>query len=310
MNLSIVTSLYYSSPHLEAFCRAAGQAASAITADYEIILVNDGSPDDAAEIARRLSAGDARIRLVDLSRNFGHHRALLAGLAAATGAWVFLIDCDLEEDPALLRRFWDEVQVSPGVDVVYGIQAGRRKGGFFERVAGQFFYSIFDKISEIPYAANQLTARLMSRAYVKAVLEYPESEMDLWGIFSLAGYGQKALEVSKTSKGSTTYTLSRKIAMALQMITSFSTRPLLLILAAGAVITGASFIYILYLVVFRLVTQGVPSGWTSILVSIWFLGGMILSSIGVVGLYLSKVFLEVKRRPRYHVRNLSTEQPP
>lgn len=302
IELSVVTSLYRSAPYVAEFCQRASDAARSVVADaYEIVLVDDGSPDDSAEKALSIVAVDAHIRLVRLSRHFGHHRALAAGLAHSRGKYVFMIDCDLEEDPGLLVAFWREMQKEPSLDVVYGVQKSRRKGHIFERLSGDLFYALFSWLSDVPYAANQLTARLMTSAYVQHVLSYPEKEFDLWGLFSLAGFRQKAVPAVKSSKGCTTYTLSRKLAMAVEMISSFSVKPLFLIVVLGFLSTVFSLSIVAYLIFVRwMVKQPVP-GWASITASIWLVGGLVLLSMGVIGMYISKIFLEVKQRPRYHI---------
>lgn len=301
--------MYRSAPYIEEFVRLSKEAAATVAGDdYEIVIVDDGSPDDAADVVGKIMKTDSsNIKLFELTRNFGHHRALLAGLTECSGDYVFMIDCDLEESPELLIEFWENMRGEPELDVVYGIQS-KRKGGFFERVSGSVFYFIFDLLRDIPYASNQLTARLMKREYVNSVLEYRETELDLWGVFSLAGYRQKALTANKKSKGSTTYTLARKIAIAVEMITSFSVKPLMMILATGFLITFGAVAYVIYLVIWRFFTSDVPSGWTSTVVSIWFLGGVILLSLGVIGLYQAKIFMEVKRRPRFHARRVDMKK--
>ena len=301
MKLSIVTSLYYSAKYVEEFHRRSGAAAAAITQDYEIILVDDGSPDDSLALAIGLCARDPRVRVVEFTRNFGHQQALLAGLAASKGDHVFLIDSDLEEAPELLGTFWAAMAADSRLDVVYGVQE-RRKGGVFERVSGRLFYAAFDFLSHMPYPHDTLTARLMTRHFVDSVLQYPEREMDLWCLFSLAGFRQKGIPAVKLSKGASTYTLRRRVAIGLQAITSFSNRPLVHIFFLGLTLTATSLLWIVYLVIHRLVYANVVEGWTSILVSVWFLGGLILFSLGIIGIYLSKTFIEVKGRPRYIVR--------
>jgi putative glycosyltransferase len=144
----------------------------------------------------------------------------------------------------------------------------------------------------------------MRRHYVEEVLRYAEREFDLWGLFSLAGFRQKPVEAAKGSKGSSAYTLRRKLAVAYDMITSFSARPLIFIFLLGIAATLFSFLMIVFLVAFRIFIADVPIGWASIALSIWFLGSIIIVSLGIIGLYLSKVFLEVKQRPRYHVRRV------
>jgi hypothetical protein len=153
MDLSIVTTLYYSSPYLEEFYARTCAAAEQITDDYEIILVNDGSPDDSLDVALSLFERDDRVKVVDLSRNFGHHKAVMTGLAHARGDLVFKIDCDLEEEPELLGEFYAEMIKDPSVDVVYGVQQ-RRKGGPFERLSGSLFYRLFNLLSDHPVPSN------------------------------------------------------------------------------------------------------------------------------------------------------------
>lgn len=168
LDRSIVTTLYHSASHLEEFYLRACAAVEKVVDGYEIILVNDGSPDDSLAVALELCDRDHRVSVVDLSRNFGHHKAIMVGLSQAKGRLVFLIDCDLEEDPELLTEFFKSMADS-GADVVYGVQQ-RRKGSFVERVSGSLFYAIFNLLSTYPVPPNQVTARLMTHRYVTALL--------------------------------------------------------------------------------------------------------------------------------------------
>src|SRR5918912_1860756 len=165
MNLSIVTTLYHSAPWLREFYARTKASAQKITDDYEIIFVNDGSPDDSLEVALSLYKGDTRVRVIDLSRNFGHHKAIMTGLAHAKGELVFLVDVDLEEEPELLEVFYDCLK-ERGADVVFGVQR-RRRGSIFERFTGAIFYKLLRLLSDTHVPANQLTARLMTSDYVK-----------------------------------------------------------------------------------------------------------------------------------------------
>ena len=148
MDLSIVTALYLSAPYLEEFYTRVSAAAQKITDDYEVIFVNDGSPDQSLDIAIALYEEDKRVRVIDLSRNFGHHKAIMTGLAHARSDLVFLLDCDLEEEPEWLEKFYDEFKTSDA-DVVYGVQQ-TRKGAFFERITGILFYKMFNLLSPHP----------------------------------------------------------------------------------------------------------------------------------------------------------------
>jgi putative glycosyltransferase len=301
MDLSIVTTMYYSAPYLEEFYTRTCAAAEQITDDYEIILVNDGSPDDSLDVALSLFERDDRVKVIDLSRNFGHHKAMMTGLAHARGDLVFKIDCDLEEEPELLGEFHAEMVKDSSVDVVYGVQQ-RRKGGLFERISGGLFYKLFNLLSYHPVPPNLASARLMSRRYVSSLVEHQDREVFLGGIMAITGFKQVPLVVKKYSKGSTTYTLGRKVSLLVNAITSFSSRPLVFIFYLGCAIVFLSSVAALYLIVRRVFFGVFLTGWPSLIVSVWLLGGLTIFCLGVIGIYLSKVFMEVKPRPYTVIR--------
>ena len=276
---------------------------SSITDDFEIIYVNDGSPDGALQRVLALQMQDGRVVAIDLSRNFGHHRALMTGLQHARGDHVFMIDSDLEEAPELLNDYWATCSSDVDLDVVYGIQE-QRKGAWFERLSGRLWYGMFALLSNIDYPADGVTARLMSRRYVDAVVSYPETQLELWGIFVLAGFEQRAIRVAKSSKGTSTYSFTRKLRMMVDSITSFSSIPLVASFVLGLAMTAVSFGFIIWLLVQRFVYDEIIEGWTSTLISIWFIGGLILFSLGIIGIYLAKMFLEIKNRPLTVVRKV------
>jgi putative glycosyltransferase len=303
MKISIVTTLYHSEKFVSEFYTRVKQVVQQITPDYEIVFVNDGSPDNSLKQVLLLQANDERVIAVDLSRNFGHHRALMTGLKYSHGDYVFLIDSDLEENPELLTTYWNELTGDKNCDVVYGVQ-DQRKGKWTERVTGKIWYSLFSFLSDIDYPTDSLTARLMSRKYVDNVIQYPEKELEIWGIFVLAGFNQKTVVVSKGHKGSSTYTFKKKVKVMIDSVTSFSSKPLIYIFLLGLSITLFSAIYISYLVSVRLFYNEVVEGWTSTLVSIWFIGGLLIFCVGIIGIYLSKMFLEIKNRPLTIVRKI------
>jgi putative glycosyltransferase len=305
--LSIVTSLYGSSPYLDEFHRRMSAAAQKLGQRYEIILVNDGSPDDALEKAIALQREDPHVIVVDLSRNFGHHQALMTGLEQATGAFVFLIDGDLEEEPEWLLPF-HETLTHGDADVVYGVQE-KRKGGVFERFSGWVFYKLFNFLSSTPVAPNATTARLMTRRYVNTFLRYGEREVFLPALWPHAGYRQLPQTVQKRSRSASTYTLFKKLSLMVNAITSFSNKPLIFIFYTGLTLVLAAGAYILWLLQLRFL-RGIPLlGWSSLIVSIWFLGGLTIFFIGVLGIYLAKVFSEIKQRPRAIVRQIYPPSP-
>jgi putative glycosyltransferase len=307
VQLSIVSTLYRSAPHIEEFYARATATAAAITADYEIVLVHDGSPDDSLAMALRVVERDAHVRVVDLARNFGHHKAMMTGLMHARGDLVFLIDSDLEEDPEWLSMFLDTLRSSGG-DVVYGVQRDRR-GGRFERWSGWIFFKVFNLLSDFPIPENLVTARLMTRRYVAALVSHPERAMMIAGLWAITGFEQTAVPVSKHARSETAYNFARKVALLVDAITSFSSRPLVLIFYLGIAIGALASMAAGYLVIRRVFFGILLPGWPSLIVSVWMLGGLMLACLGIIGIYLSKIFIETKQRPYTIVRNIHERRP-
>lgn len=303
MKLSIVSTLYQSAFYIAEFHQRASAAASRLVGDdYQIVLVNDGSPDNSLDLAVQLAESDAHVVVVDLSRNFGHHKAMMTGLAHAKGCHVFLIDSDLEEEPEWLIGFSAEMQSEP-CDVVYGVQE-QRKGSWFERWSGQWFYRFFKALTGLALPENMVTARLMSRRYVDALLRHNEREVFMAGLWHITGFVQRPETVKKHSTSETTYTFRRKMSLLVNSVTSFSNAPLVSIFYIGVSISLFALFYIGYLFIHWVLLAKPLSGWTSVMASIWLLGGMVISFIGVVGIYLSKIFSETKRRPYTIVRQV------
>jgi putative glycosyltransferase len=302
VRLSVVATLYHSAAFLPEFHARVTEAARALTPDYEIVLVNDGSPDGSLDLAVGIHERDPRVRVVDLSRNFGHHRAMMTGLAHARGELVFLIDSDLEEDPGLLGAFHREMG-RRGADVVYGVQASR-KGGVFERVSGWLFFTVFNHLAPVPMPPNLCTVRLMTRRYVTALVAHQERQFTIGGLWAITGFEQVPMTIDKRSREGTTYSLARKVLVLVDSVTSFSDRPLIAAFYAGLVIVLGASAAAAYLVVRRVFFGVLLAGWPSLIVSVWLLGGLNLFCLGLIGIYLSKVFIETKQRPYVIVRRL------
>lgn len=300
MKVSIVTTLYHSSTTVGQFYARATAAAAAIADEIEMIMVNDGSPDDSLARALEIQANDPRVVVLDLARNFGHHKAMMTGLAHAQGDLVFLIDSDLEEPPELLQRFHSEL-VSGDWDVVFGVQASRR-GKLFERITGAAFFSLVESLSDQALPRNVVTARLMRQDYVRALVMHRDREMQIAHLWVITGFRQKAMPIEKLSLSTSTYSIRRKIDMAIRHITTTSTRLLYLILYFGALVSGVSVCFIAYFLV-RYFIHGIGvSGYTSLIVSVWFFGGATVLILGIIGIYIANILLEVKPRPYTHLR--------
>jgi putative glycosyltransferase len=302
MKLSVVTTLYNSSGYLEEFYSRVVAAAEAVTNDFEIVMVDDGSPDDSLAVACRLAGKDRRIRVVELSRNFGHHKALMTGLEYAEGDFCFLIDSDLEEDPALLREFYDQL-IAQDVDVVYGYQINR-KGGLMEKVTGDIAYRLFNAMFAYPIPRNHITVRLMRRDYVDSLLLHREQQTVIGGLWVITGYRQIGVPVNKLTRPNPAYGFGHRWRVLIDSISSFSEVPLIAIFYLGIFISGLSALVGVGLIIHKIVFRGAVEGWVSVMLSVWFLGGLLIFCVGVIGIYTSKIFIETKNRPYTIVRRV------
>jgi putative glycosyltransferase len=301
-----VTTLYRSALTINEFYRRAIAAAEPVTRDIELVMVNDGSPDDSLDLALALHRDDPRVVVVDLARNFGHHKAMMTGLAHATGDLVFLIDSDLEEEPELLSRFYQRM-AQDDCDVVFGVQEVRR-GGWFERVSGALFFSLVDALSDHFLPRNTVIARLMSRDYVRSLVRHRDREFLIGHLFQATGFRQVALPVRKLSNSPTTYSLGMRIEMAVKYLTTTSTRLLYFVLYAGIAIFALSLLTIGYYTTRYLLSGVGVDGYTSLIVSIWFFGGLTTLILGILGIYVANIISETRRRPYTVVRRVHRAQ--
>jgi putative glycosyltransferase len=303
MKLSVVATLYKSAQYVEEFCSRASAAAHKLVGDdYEIILVNDGSPDNSLGIAKKITDEDHHICVVDLSKNFGHHKAMMTGLRQATGERIFLIDSDLEEEPEWLNLFAEYMETVQ-CDVVYGVQ-GSRKGDLAERLSGPLFYRAFRLLTGISQPDNIVTARFMTNQYVIELLRHEERELNIGGLWLLTGFDQRSLMITKKATSPTTYSLRAKLSHFVNAVTSFSSLPLVFTFYVGGIVSLTAILFIAYLVVRYFLGSTPPMGYTSIVASIWLFSGLIIFFIGVQGIYISKIFTEVKQRPYTIIRSI------
>lgn len=300
MKLSIVTTLYKSAPYIEEFVRRICLEAEKITDDYEIVMVDDGSPDKSLEVALNIQKSNSHLCIIELSRNFGHHKAMMTGLEHARGDLVFLIDVDLEEPPELMTRFYEEMQKG-GWDVVYGIQK-ERKGGIFKRVGGKIGWWLIKAMLPIQVPLNQSTVRLMTKQYVHELVRHKEHMTAIGGLWIITGFRQTGLLFEKACRGQSSYSFLKRLRVLLDSVTSFSEIPLYGVFFLGCLIFIMSSIIAIYLIAKRLFGVAL-TGWISVMVSVWGLGGLILLCIGLVGLYISRIFIETKNRPYVIIRN-------
>ena len=304
MKISVVSTLYKSEKTLPRFYNLISKEIKGITSEnYEIILVDDGSPDLSLGIARKIASKDNHVSVIELSRNFGHHQAIMAGLSFAKGKLVFLIDSDLEENPKWLSLFHKTLKKEK-CDVVYGI-AEKRKGTLFEKISGFLFYRIFRLITGLSQPNNICTARLMQSNYVNALLKHTEKEINFGGLCLITGFQQFAQKVDKLNTSPTSYSLAKKVSHFVNAITSFSNKPLILNFYIGAVLSISAVCYIIYLVYRYFFVASPPDGYTTILASVWLFSSLIVFFTGIQGIYLSKIYLESKASPLSIVKSIT-----
>jgi putative glycosyltransferase len=300
-DISVVTTMYRSEPYIEEFySRVVKTIRKLGIKSYEIVFVDDGSPDRSRDLALQLYAGDPSVVVVDLSRNFGHHKAIMTGLSYTHGRRIFLLDCDLEEDPELLEQLVTEMD-RRGCDVVFCVQQERR-GNWFDRVTGELYYRIMNAVSGIEFPRNVFTLRLMTRRYVDSLLLHRERELLISGIWHLTGYEQVAIPAVKHSRSPTSYPIHKRFALMVMSVISYSDRPLRWIFYTGVGILIFAAFYIAYLAVIYLLYGIRVSGYLSIIVSLWLIGGLNFLFLGTIGIYVATIFSETKQRPNTIVR--------
>lgn len=303
MKISVVAPLYRSAPYIVELHRRAVIAVAETGADtYEIILINDGSPDDSLEIAKRVASRDPNVVVVDLSRNFGQHRATMTGLAQSTGDYVFVLDSDLEDEPEWLSEFFRQLTTHK-CDVVYGIN-NNLKGGWLYTQARGLFYQVLNTLSSIPLPPNVCSARLMSRRYVNALLQFPERELFMAGIWHMAGFSQLPLEVVKQSTSPSTYSTGKLVNVFINAVTAFSTRPLEFISIVGLTLSTVAFCFTGWVLYQKIVFGVAIEGWASVMAAVLLIGGISLFFNGIMAIYIAKIFLEVKQRPRSIIKEI------
>jgi putative glycosyltransferase len=308
MKLSVVTTMYQSAPYVDEFYRRARKEVEKMVPDFEIVFVNDGSTDQSLDVALDLQKEDGRIRLIDLSRNFGHHKAIMTGLEYARGDLVFLIDVDLEEPPEIFGTFY-EALTKENADAVYGVQTPRH-GPWLTRTLANLFYAMLRIFSDYPIPRHSLTARLMTRRYVDQLVRHKEHLSNMIGLWELTGFKQLPVPVRKSPfKGATTYTFRRRLAAAVYAVTAFSSKPLRFIAYLGFLMTALSALYAGFLVIEYFAFGIAPTGWTSLIVSVWLLGGVILFCLGIIATYLAVIFVETKNRPYTVIRKVYEAEP-
>lgn len=270
---------------------------------FEFIFVNDGSRDRTLDIARELSSKDKRVRYISFSRNFGKEAAILAGLEYSVGDYVAIMDADLQDPPSLLHEMYDGIK-NEGYDCVATRRVSRKGEPPIRSFFAKCYYKLINKISKTEIVDGARDYRLMSRQMVNSILELKEYNRFSKGIFSWVGYNTKWLEYKNVERvaGTTKWSFWKLFLYSLESIVAFSTVPLAIASVMGLLFFLVSVIMIIFIIVKTLTIGDPVAGWPSLVCIIFFVSGVQLFSIGVIGQYLSKLYLEVKQRPVYIVK--------
>lgn len=271
-----------------------------ITNDFEIILINDNSPDDAWSTIVELSKKDARVKGVKFSRNFGQHYAINAGLSYSRGEWVVVMDCDLQDKPEEIEQLY--VKALDGYDVVLACRSNRQDN-FFKRMGSHYFYKTLAYLTDTKQNPEVANFGIYHRKVINALLGMQDKIKYFPAMVKWVGFKQIEIPVihAERQSGSSSYNLKRLLMLALNTILSFSDKPLRLVVKLGVSISALSFLFAIYIFVMSVTGHIQVLGYASLIMSIWFLSGVIITIMGVLGLYVGRIFEQVKDRPVFIV---------
>lgn len=276
--------------------------------EFEVLLINDGSKDNTLNILRELRKRDKRMCYINLSRNYGKETAMIAGLDYVTGDCCIILDADLQDPPELIEemlKYWEQ-----GYDDVYAKRKSRAGEGFMKKFTSSLFYKMLQKSTRIPIQKNTGDFRLLDRRCVDALRKFRESERYTKGMFSWIGFNKKEILFDRDPRvaGSTKWNYWKLIDLAIEGITSFTTKPLRISSFLGVIISFCAFVYIVIIIARTLIMGEAVKGYPSLMAVILFLGGVQLLSLGIIGEYIGRVFNETKRRPLYFVEEYNGEK--
>ena len=305
--LSVVIPVYKAEHCLDELYRRLKTALESISPEFEILLVEDCGGDGSWQVITRLAAADPRVRGIQFSRNFGQHYGITAGLDHCHGDWVVVMDCDLQDRPEEIPRLYARAQ--QGFDVVLA-RRGARRDPLLKRFTSWLFYRLFSYLADIDYDGQTGNFRIMSRKVVASFLRMREQLRFFGGLVQWLGFPTDSIEVEHAGRfeGNSTYTFAKLWKLAAETIIAYSDKPLRLAVRFGFMMAFFSFCYGMYILGHALLYGSPIPGWNSLIVSLYFIGGIIISILGIIGIYLGKTFDESKKRPLYIVRRATFDE--
>lgn len=305
--LSVIIPIYNEKENiLELYLRLV-KSIESFTKDYELIFINDGSKDDSLTEIIKLATIDEKIYYINFSRNFGHQIAVSAGLDKCRGNCTIIIDADLQDPPELIPELYE--QYINGFDVVYAQRRMREGETYLKKITAKAFYRILQKITDFKLPLDAGDFRLLSRKVVQAINSMPEKNKFLRAQIAWLGFKQTQVLFNRESRkhGITGYSYGRSLKMAFDGITGFSDKPLLFVSRVGLGMSFISFIIIIYALFSHFVLEHSVTGWTSLIISSMFIGGIQLLSVGILGEYIARINKDVKQRPLYIIEDTNIE---
>lgn len=299
--ISVVTPIYGCDTCLYELYRRLKATLEALTDRFEIIMVNDASPDKSWSVIRSLSEKDRRVKGLKFSRNFGQHYAITAGLDVSSGDWVVVMDCDLQDQPEEIKRLFEKAL--EGYDIVFARRA-HRQDSWVKRLQSRLFYKVYDYFTEERFDHTIANFSICSRQVVNELVKMRERSRSYPLFLKWLGFKWAAIDVkhAERASGKSSYTWSKLINFAIESIVSQSNKPLRLSIKFGFFIALMSLVYGAFLIYKYFFLYQPIAGWTSVMVSIYFIGGLLFANLGILGLYIGKTFDEMKARPLYIVQ--------
>lgn len=299
--LSVVVPSYACDDCLDELYKRLTSSLKTITDNYEIIMVNDASPKEDWKVIENLASQDSRVKAINFSKNCGQHYAITAGLDYSSGNWVVVMDADLQDQPEEIPRLYNKTK--DGFDIVFGRRVNRQDN-FLKKASSALFYKFYDFLTEQVTDHTVGNFGIYSRTVVDNYCSMRETVRNFSQFVRWLGFEVAYIDIQHAERfsGETSYSLWRMIRLASHTVIALSNKPLLISVQLGFWIASLAFIYSLYLILKYLVYGITVTGWTSLMVSVYFLAGLILMNIGILGLYIGKIFDEVKKRPLYVVK--------
>jgi polyisoprenyl-phosphate glycosyltransferase len=307
-HLSVVIPVYNAENCLDELYLRLKAALESISLNFEIVLVEDCGGDNSWKVIERLAADDPRVRGIQFSRNFGQHYGITAGLDHCHGDWVVVMDCDLQDRPEEIPRLYTKAQ--EGYDIVLA-RRGTRRDSPLKRMTSWLFYKIFSYLADIEYDGESGNFRIISSKVVANFRRMGEQLRFFGGLVQWMGFPTSSIEVEHAERfaGNTTYTFAKLWKLASETIIAYSDKPLRLAVRFGFLMAFFSFFYGAYILGNALIYNSPIPGWSSLIVSLYFIGGIIISILGILGIYLGKTFDESKKRPLYIIRRATYDEP-